>query len=204
MIAALMIGVALFTTVQARGESIRQSWVGPKIPDLIMKTLFNNLSDHRIARLKKDHPELKDITPFDYFTVKMKTPPSPVGRILNDDETTFVAIDPREFASMVDLDYVQGNPKQAIEQLADGGHVYVTTEFHNVRGLGVGDKLTLRRADGKETDFTIAAVVDSTGLEVVKNYFDLRAAFGEKAVSSVLGTSPTPGKISKWATRPWP
>lgn len=187
MIAALMIGVTLFTTVRARGQSIRQSWVGPKIPDLIIKTLLGNLSDHRIARLKTEHPELKDITPFDYFTVKMKTSPSPVGKILHDDETTFVAIDPNQFASMVDLDYVQGNPKEALQQLADGGHVYVTTEFHNVRGLGVGDKLTLRRADGKETDFTIAAVVDSTGLEVVKNYFDLRAAFGEKAVSSLLG-----------------
>ncbi len=187
MIAALMIGVTLFVTVRARGESIKQSWQGPKIPDLVVKTLLGNLSDHRLDRLKREHPELHDIAPFDYFSVKMKTPPTTLGKALGDDQTTYLAVDPQQFASLVELDYVQGDPKTALPQLESGGCVFVSTEFYNVRKLGLGDKVTLRRADGQDQDFTIAAVVDSTGVEVVKNYFDLRAAFGEKAVSSLLG-----------------
>ena len=51
----------------------------------------------------------------------------------------------------------------AIKQLQAGGHIFVTKEFHNLRGLGVGDKITFFSSTGKPVDFTIAAVVTSTG-----------------------------------------
>src|ERR1035437_2181479 len=43
-------------------------------------------------------------------------------------------------------------------------------------------------ADGKPVEFTIAAVVTSTGMELVKNYFDMRSIFQDHALTSVLGT----------------
>jgi len=189
MIAALMIGVTLFITVRARGESIRRSWQGPEIPDLIVKATFlGNFSEHRIERLKRDHPEINSVIPFDYFSVRMETAKNAVGTILRDDQSTYIAVDPDQFSSVVQLDYVQGDPKTALAQLRQGNAVFVSTEFYNTRKLGRGAKITLVTADGRDQEFTIAAVVNSTGVEVVKNYFDLRSAFAAKAVSSMLGT----------------
>ncbi len=245
MIAALMIGVVLFTTVRARGQSLRTSMVTPQIPDLVVKKIpslsellfkpeapatqsasqpsasqagsqpaaelatapsFSLLSGLRkaaslllpdagkeadiVARTRANYPEIRELAPFDYFTVTMKVKQTQLGKILNDEKTTFVAVEPASFADMVPMDFAQGDPKTALKQLESGGYVFVTTEFYNSRHLGVGDKLSFRSADTKGTyvEFTIAAVVSSTGVEVVKNYFDLRATFGDKSVSSVLGS----------------
>jgi putative ABC transport system permease protein len=94
----------------------------------------------------------------------------------------------RKFAVQVPLEFHQGDLETALKKLDSGRHVMVSTEFYNVRHQGVGDKLAFRGSDGKDVEFTICAVVSSTGVEMVKNYFDLRAGFGEKAVTSVLGT----------------
>ena len=190
MIAALMIGVTLFTAVRARGQSLMSSWVAPHIPDLVLKANLGGFSPKRIADLSRKYPELHDLAPFECFTVTMKEPgdaADALGELLGQDRTTFVAVNPSQFAHLVDLDYLQGDPKTAIQQLEDGRHVMVTDEFYNVRKLGAGDKIYLY-SDGKPVEFTIAAVVTSTGIEFVKNYFDLRASYGEKAVASVLGS----------------
>jgi putative ABC transport system permease protein len=189
MIAALMIGVALFTVVQARGQSVNASIVAPKIPDVVVKSLFSNFNPKRIERLQQSHPGIRDYAPFDYFTVRTKTGNSPLSRLFQDDRMNFIAVDPARFAALVEMDYVQGTPRTALKQLEDGRHIYVTTEFSQTRHLGVGDKLTFRAADGKDVEFTIAAVVRSTGVDMVKNFFDLRAAFGEQAINSVLGSA---------------
>ena len=190
MIVALMIGVTLFTTVRARSESLLNSWITPGIPDLVAKTLFGGLSDRRLERLQHDHPELRDIIPFDYITVHMKTGNSVVGRIIGEEQSTFLCVDIRKFIAQVPLDFHQGTLESALRDLDAGRHVIVTTEFYNVRHLGLGDKLAFQSttANGEYVEFTIAAVVSSTGVETVKNYFDLRSGFGEKAVTSVLGT----------------
>ena len=189
MIAALMIGVTLFITVRARGQSIRRSWQGPEIPDLIVKATFiGNFSEHRIDRLKRDHPEISTVIPFDYISVHMEIVKITLSKMVGDDQSTYIAVDPEQFSSVVQLDYIQGDPKTALAQLKKGNAVFVSTEFYNARKLGLGDKVTLIAADGKDQEFTIAAVVNSTGVEVVKNYFDLRSAFAAKAISSMLGT----------------
>ena len=118
-----------------------------------------------------------------------KAPRSSLSRILGEEQTTFISVDPGRFASLVELEYVQGNPATALKELEDGQHVYISTEFASVRHMGVGDKITFRAADGKDVVFAIAAVVRSTGVDIVKNFFDLRAGFGEKSITSVLGSA---------------
>jgi putative ABC transport system permease protein len=189
MVAALMIGVTIFTTVRARGHSVLTSWITPGIPDLALRSsLVSKFSDRRIERLQREHPELHDIVPFDVVPVTIKADETAVGKIIGDEKPLYLAVDVRKFATQVPLDYKQGDPVRALQQMDQGHHLFVTTEFYNVHHKGVGDKITFKAADGKDVDFTIAAVVNSTGVEMVKNYFDLRAGFDEKASQAVMGT----------------
>ncbi len=190
MIAALMIGVTLFTTIRARGQSLLASWTAPaRIPDIIVKKPFaGGFTDNNLAILRKKHPELRDIAVFDYFGVSLSDKLFQLGGLFKEGETTFIAVDPQVFTKMVELEYLQGDPATAVQQLSDGRHLFVSKEFYNVRKLGVGDHINLRGADGKPVQFTIAAVVTSTGVELIQNFFDLRTSFSEKATSSVLGT----------------
>lgn len=199
MIAALMIGVTLFTAVRARGQSLSNSFVSPaRLPDLLLfsvaqsflpSAVFPN-DDQRTDRLLQAHPEIAEISSLAAFPVKLKSNVFKIGDILANPSTTFVAVDPQTFPQMVELEYLpgQGDPLTSVHELQDGQHIFVTKEFFNLRGLGRGDKLTLLAADGKPVDFTISAVVTSTGMELVKNYFDMRTVFSENAISSVLGT----------------
>jgi putative ABC transport system permease protein len=201
MIAALMIGVTLFTAVRARGASLLASWTSPaKIPDLIVKSFSGGLDEQRIGRLRKEHPEFREIGLFDFFSVRLNTSVFQLGSLLGEGDTNFIAVDPVVFSRMVEMDYVQGDRETAMKQLAEGRHILVSKEFYNVRKLGVGDKLVFRGADGKPVEFTIAGVVASTGVELVKNYFDLRTTFAERAISSVLGTIDDGQKYFKLGT----
>ena len=189
MIAALMIGVTLFTTIRARGQSLLASWTAPAhIPDIIAKKYLGGFTDVSLAALGNKHPQLRDIAPFDYFGVTLSDKLFQLGGFLQRGETTFIAVDPNAFTKMVELEYIQGDPATALKQLNDGRHLFVSREFYNVRKLGVGDHINLRGADGKPIEFTIAAVVTSTGVEMVQNFFDLRNSFSERATSSVLGS----------------
>jgi putative ABC transport system permease protein len=189
MVAALMIGVTIFITVRARGHSVLTSWITPGIPDLVLKTTpWSKFSDRRVERLLREHPDLRDVVTFDYFPVTMKTDASIVTKMMGEEKPLFLAVDIRKFASSVPLDYVQGDPVNALNGIDQGRQVFVTTEFYNVHHRGAGDKLVLLAADGTDVEFTIAAVVNSTGLEMVKNYFDLRAGFDEKSSNALLGT----------------
>ncbi len=190
MIAALMIGVTIFTTVRARGQSLLTSFPTPQIPDLVVKSLFGGFTDQRLARLQREHPELRDLIPLDYFEVSMKIPVSVVGKIVGDEKTTFIAVDLRKFAALVTIDFQQGDAAGALAAMDDGRHVFVSTEFAATRKLGLGDKILFKAADGKDIEFSIAAIVSSTSVEMVKNYFDLRAEFGQQSVASVIGAIP--------------
>jgi putative ABC transport system permease protein len=170
--------------------------VAPQIPDIVLKdtrtmpflpSFMVDKSDP-VAKLRSRYPEIREIAAFDYFAVTMKLPETQLGKMMQDEKTRFIAVEPSAFAAMVKMEYAQGEPATALKQLESGGHVYVTTEFYNTRKLGVGDKIPMLTADGTYADFTIAAVVSSTGVEVVKNYFDLRASFADKSISSVLGS----------------
>ncbi len=200
MIAALMIGVTLFIAVSARGRSLLASWTSPaRFPDLFLYSIAP-INDARLDLLKREHPEFSDLTTLSPFPVKLKPTTLKNGEVLSNMSTTFIAVEPRSFARLVEMDYFQGNPRQAIDELADGHHLFVTKEFYNLHNLGLGDKLTFIGADGKPAEFTISAVVSSTGMDLVKNYFDMRSLFQDAAISSVLGSIDDAQKLSGCAT----
>jgi putative ABC transport system permease protein len=195
MIAALMIGVTLFIAVGARGRSLLASWTAPaRFPDLFLYSIAP-VSPTRLELLEREHPEFADLTSLAAFPVKLKPTTLRNGEVLSNTATTFVAVEPKAFAHLVEMDYLQGDPVRAVQELADGHHVFVTKEFFNLHNLGLGDKLTFIGADGKPAEFTIAAVVSSTGMDLVKNYFDMRSLFQDAAISSVLGSLDDARKI---------
>lgn len=188
MVTALMIGVTLFTAVRARGQSIRASWSFPsKFPDLFLFSVAP-VNEHSVEDLRRKHPEIGDLTSLAAFPVKLKGNEFREGDMVNNNGANFVAVDPESFGQLVEMRFVQGDPKTAIAQLAAGDHVFVTSEFYEAHHLGVGDQLTFITADGKPQPFTIAAVVTSTGMDLVKNYFDMRSTFQDAAVSTVMGS----------------
>jgi putative ABC transport system permease protein len=195
MISALMIGVTLFIAVSARGRSLLASWTAPaRFPDLFLYSI-SPVSPTRLDLLKQDHPELIDLTSLAAFPVKLERTTLKNGEVLSNNATTFVAVEPQSFAHLIEMDYFQGDPTRAIHELEDGHHIFVTKEFYNLHNLGLGDKLTFFGADGKPAQFTISAVVSSTGMALVKNYFDMRSLFQDAAVSSVLGSVDDARKI---------
>jgi putative ABC transport system permease protein len=138
--------------------------------------------------LKKDHPEIRELTSLAAFPIKLRGNEFKEGDMVPLNGANFVCVDPESFAKLVEMHFEQGDPKTAVAQLAAGDHLFVTTEFYQAHGLGVGDKLRILSAEGQPIDFTIAAVVSSTGMDLVKNYFDMRATFQDAAVSTVMGS----------------
>jgi putative ABC transport system permease protein len=134
------------------------------------------------------HPEIAEITAVASFKVKVKGDFKTSGDILNVDSPHFIGVDPATFSRLVELEYFQGDPQTAVKKLSEGGHIFVTKDFHLVRNLGVGDKLTIMDHKNHPVEFTIAAVVTSTGMELVKNYFDMRSMFHDHALTSMLGS----------------
>ncbi|HVS69792.1 MAG TPA: FtsX-like permease family protein [Phycisphaerae bacterium] len=188
MVAALMIGVTLFTAVRARGQSVLASWSFPsKFPDLFLLSLAP-MNQQRVALLKKEHPEIRDLTTLAAFPIKLRGNAFKDGDLVGMNGANFVCVEPESFARLVEMHYDQGDPRTAIHELAEGGHIFVTSEFYHAHGLGVGDQLHVLDAHGKPVTFTIAAVVSSTGMDLVKNYFDMRSTFQDAAVSTVMGS----------------
>ncbi|HVX83545.1 MAG TPA: FtsX-like permease family protein [Phycisphaerae bacterium] len=188
MVTALMIGVTLFTAVRARGQSVLASWSFPsKFPDLFLFSIAP-MSEQRVAMLKKEHPEIRDLTTLAAFPIKLRGNAFKEGDLVGMNGANFVCVEPESFSRLVEMHYEQGDPARAIRELAEGDHIFVTTEFYHAHGLGVGDQLHVLDDQGHPISFTIAAVVSSTGMDLVKNYFDMRSTFQDAAVSTVMGS----------------
>jgi putative ABC transport system permease protein len=101
--------------------------------------------------------------------------------------TMFIGLDPDRAFDMMELDFRQGNAKDAAELLKKGDYLIVTEEYHQLKGLGLGDKLPLKTTRG-EKQFTIAGVVWSPGIDVMVAMFDMSRQFDQRTAASVFGS----------------
>jgi putative ABC transport system permease protein len=101
--------------------------------------------------------------------------------------TMYIAVDPDRAFEMMELDFREGNGKDAAALLNQGDHVVVTEEFRQLKGLGLGDKLPLKTSGG-EKDFTVAGVVWSPGIDVMVSMFDMNRQFDQRTATSVFGS----------------
>ncbi len=189
MIAALMIGITLFTAVRERGQGLMASWAFPsQFPDIMMYSFLGSTQEG-VQNMAQQIPEIQLISPVCVFAVPLKKAMFRIGPVLPDEQTLFVACDPDVFSKLIKMEFVQGDEPTALAQLKAGHAVFVSREYQAARGIGVGDTITLGQPNGEPVDFTVAAVVASPGMDIAKHYFDLDSAYKDKAVSSVMGTT---------------
>src|SRR5437764_6062143 len=89
---------------------------------------------------------------------------------------------------MMEVDFRQGNPVDAGRMLKMGRHIIVTEEFHQLKGLGLGDKLPLKTRTHGVVDYTIAGVCWSPGIDVIVSMFDMSRQFDQRTAASIFGS----------------
>ncbi|MBY0112688.1 MAG: FtsX-like permease family protein [Phycisphaerales bacterium] len=179
---ALMAGLALMIAIWTQGASFAQDWLGKmQFPDAFVTGLA--LSDKSVDKLRS----MKDITgatPLSIVRVEAGAPSIGPMRHL---KTMFIGFDPDSFFSMMNITWVQGDKEHAQKRLNQGDAIIVAREFLASKGLGLGDRVTVKY-QSRSSDFEIVGVVTSPGLDIVSNFFDLGDMYVDQAVSAVFGS----------------
>lgn len=183
---ALMVSVALVISIWTGGRSLINDWFDRIVmPDGFVHSYFA-MSDVTYDALRKV-PGVTNTCPTTLFAVE--SPRSHFGlENLGKSGTLFVTFDPEAFFAMTDLQWIQGDQKQAIKRLRGDRAVLVSKEYLMAHGKGVGSKLTLSTLKGPQ-DFEIVGVVAATGLDVVVQFFGIQREYSDAAVSCVFGTN---------------
>jgi len=102
----------------------------------------------------------------------------------------FIGVDPDVALEpdFMQLDFRDGNARDAQAMLKKGRHIVVTEEFRKLKGLGVGDTLALKTPKHGTVDYTIAGVVWSPGMDVITSVYDLGKQFDQRTAGSLFGT----------------
>jgi len=185
---ALMVGLAVLVVMQTQGRTMLGGWQLPtQFPDVFITAGLSGLAPKEQAELKKT-PGIKEVMPIaiaapGYGTGTMAI----LGAAVVPDATMFFGVDPDLAFKMMKLDFREGTPEEAARMLKMGRHVVVTEEFRQLKGLHVGDKLSLQTTHGPR-DFTIAGVVWSPGIDVMVSMFDLNEQFERRTAFSLFGS----------------
>lgn len=182
--AALMVGLAVLVVMQVTGYSLLGGWQLPdKFPDVFIGTAagLTPAEEQALART----PGLQDVMPITLASPTLGGSPFAIGAtMLLPNATLFVGVDPTKAFQMMELDFRQGNRKEAQARLEQGGWVIVTQEYHQVTGANVGDPIIL---GGKK--FHIAGVIWSPGIDVMVGMYDMGSQFEQRTISSVFGSN---------------
>jgi len=189
--AALMLGLSILISMQTVGHSMLMGWRLPtKFPDIFIWTTNQLLSDKQWDQLDK----IEGIRDGEIMPMVIGTPGLPkgffslIGSALLPDATMFVGVDPDKALDMMKLEFRAGsNEADARAALKKGGYLIVTEEFHVLKGLNVGDKLTLMSEKGPK-DFIICGIVWSPGIDVMVSMFDLRGTIEQRTAMTVFGS----------------
>jgi putative ABC transport system permease protein len=186
---AMMIGLAALIVLQTEGKTAINGWKLPdKFPDIFIVD-FTGIDLADASKLE----DVQGIKKGEVMPVAIVSPGLPnnflglAGIMVMPDRTMFIGVDPNKAFKMMELDFREGNAKDAERLLKLGRHVLVTTEFKQLKGLGVGDKLPLKTDHGM-VDYTIAGVVWSPGIDVIVTIFDMSRQMDQRTAASVFGS----------------
>ena len=192
--AALMVGLATLVAMQTQGNSMLSAWKLPdKFPDIFIVDLnptpFFGLTVADVPKIE----QIEGIKKGEVMAIAIASPQ--LGNSLASvamlgvvpDATMFFGVDPTKGNQMMELDFREGNSLDAWRQLKLGRHLLITNEFSRLRNLHVGDKFPLKTIHDT-VDYTVAGVVWSPGLDVIKNVFDMGGQFDQRTAFSVFGT----------------
>jgi putative ABC transport system permease protein len=187
--AALMLGLALLIGNQTVGNSMLAGWRLPnKFPDIFIYA-GQGLTQEQWSTLDK----VEGIKKGEVLPIAIAFPGLPeglfgvIGAAVLPDSTMFLGVEPDMALKMMELEFRDGNAKDAAAGLKLGDHIIVTEEFRVLKGLKVGDKLPLMTSTGLK-DFTICGVVWSPGIDVMVSMFDMGRMFDQRTAASVFGS----------------
>ncbi|HMN96388.1 MAG TPA: ABC transporter permease [Phycisphaerales bacterium] len=181
---ALMVGISILVSTWSNGRSLLEDWVGRiRFGDGFVFRLTGISADEqqRIAEL----PFVVGSVPMTYLPLRVVGDAALGVRGLAPPNVVCVGFDPRAFIEMTTLEWKQGSPEEAIPLMEEGDGLLVAEQFLVAHGIGVGD--TIRLAGGRtEHEFRIVGVVDAAGLDIATQWFGIRNARMEHAMSCVL------------------
>ncbi|CAN5560035.1 FtsX-like permease family protein [soil metagenome] len=190
--AALMVGLSVLIVMQTQGHSALSSWELPdKFPDVFIYTTSRAGLD---PAAQEKIRTTRGVQPNGTMPIAMLSPEfggglvGLAGAAFMPTATMYFGIDPDKAFDMMQLDFRQGNPKDAAAMLKKGNHLVITEEFQKLKGLNVGDTLSLMSLTRGKLDFIVAGVVWSPGLDVMVSTFDLGKQFEQRTAASVFGT----------------
>jgi putative ABC transport system permease protein len=176
-VAALMVGVAMILVVRGMTESFKfdlEDWMEAYIGGDLYVNSSVSLSDdvqHRLEAVEG----VTAVTPVRYFDVKWHRPEG------DDDLLSFMAIDPASYTRVTSFVFGDSDtdPEQAVERLAAGDAIFISSVLAEKYGLQAGDSLSLRTRSGV-LDFEIAGIVVdfyNQGLVIEGTWNDMRRYF---------------------------
>ena len=190
----LMVGLSLIVGLVVWGESVKAGFQFPKeFPDAMLYA-YTDIPLEK-ARALRHMEGVAEFTVTDDFSFSLRDPAkaSFLSRLsLREKFQRCLAVDPDEAFSIIRLTFLQGDEKDALAKLKQGGHILVTREFARAHDRGLGDKVTLWVATGRKTykkaTFTIAGVIVSPGLDIAISFFNASTYFQTYAVGAIIGT----------------
>ncbi len=201
--AALMVGLAILVVMNTQGKTALAAWKLPdKFPDVFLTGYrpggFDRVDQEKIAQVNGIKPN--ELMPILYSPTQLvKAFFSFKGAEVLPDATLFIGVDPDKAFKMMELTFIDKQGRQvsgperdrlereAVEMLRKGRHIIVTNEFRELRGLNVGDRLTLDTPKHGKVDYTIAGVVWSPGIDVFVAFFDLGQQIEQRTAACVFG-----------------
>ncbi len=179
----LMVGLSLIVSVVVHSESLKAGWDFPK--DLAEAFVWTRKPvDTDTAEKARRLPGVKRLTMVnDIHCAIDRRAPSWLQVDMND----FAAGDPDTFFEMAKIEFLQGEPAEAIAKLKRGGYVLVPVEFARTRRKKLGDKLVIR-VGRRSAIFEIAGVVESPALEIAASFFQAQTNLMFASTLAVLGT----------------
>ena len=181
---ALMIGMALMTSLWTNGNAILNHWIGGIVfPDAFVAD-WSGLGAEEVEKIR-GLDFVQETSPITLF----KTESRAFGLAeLKNPPTNFVAFEPDSFFRMTKLDWIAGDPVYARKRLDEGGAVIVAKEFLIAgRGHKIGDSIKVRHR-GQTHEFEVVGAVSSPGLDLVGYAFDIGREYADQALGTIFGT----------------
>ncbi len=185
-VAALMVGVAMMVIVWAMTDSFKgdldvwlKGYVGG---DLYVTSSLPMGKD--VWRRLEAVPGVAAVTPVRYFEVDWVAPSGEQERI------TFMAVDAASHRRVTAFVYAEAVPNEAgaLQRLAAGDAVFLSSVMSERSGLGAGDEITLVTRTGRRR-FAIAAVVldyYNQGLVVQGSWSDMGRHFRQAGANAYM------------------
>lgn len=185
-VAALMIGVSMIVVVWAITGSFKGDlvdWLEGYLAGDLYVTSSLPMGNDVWKRLEAVEG-VSVVTPANYFEVKWKKPDG------EEEALTYMAIDPGSYSQVTSFlfDQVETTPQAALERLAQGDAVYISSVLAEKSGLDPGDEIVLRTRTGDVGFFVAGVVVDyyNEGLVVRGSWQDMMRYFREKDANAFM------------------